>query len=167
MGSILDPVLIGELGFLITAIMQLMKSHPQMKGSSVPWLSGIVGVVACLLWYLSNGELIVTHSIDWIHLYQGFANGVVSAVASIIGYNVQKALPTPNILPTSQELAEQRLQEDATQAAVENAEDAGIPGQATTVTADIQATAKATVETTTTPSTDVTDVVDEQENMIG
>lgn len=137
MESILDPILIGELGFVIVAIMQLIKSHPKMRGSDIPWLSGVVGALLSLLWFLVAGDL-YHGAMDWMNLYRSIAIGVVAAVASIIGYNVQKALPTPNILPTSNELTEQKLEEDMTK----------------TVTTDVEAVAVATVDVETEKTVD-------------
>lgn len=111
MGGIVDLVLVGELAMVVTALMQIVKSHPRMPGSAVPYISGIVGVVASLLWFLVNGEL-YDGGMDWINLYKSVAVGIVGAVASIMGYNLQKALPTPNLLPTSNELNQQRMKED-------------------------------------------------------
>lgn len=118
MDTIVDLVLVGELALFIASLMQILKSHPKMPGSVVPYLSGVLGVVACLLWFTVNGELFRDNSINWIDLYRGVAIGIVAAVTSIMGYNLQKALPTPNLLPTSSELAQQRMKESVEKTAL-------------------------------------------------
>lgn len=109
----LDLTLIGELALVILATMQLIKSHPRVKGSAIPYLSGVVGVVYALLWFLVNGR--IYH--DGIHfgmIYEAVANGVVSAVSAITAYNAQKEIPfVPNLLPTATELDASKAKENS------------------------------------------------------
>lgn len=129
--AILDPVLIAEFAAIIATGMQAVKSHPKVKGSMIPWLSGIAGAGVGLGWYLVSGELkspdALLH-IDWADVYRGVFNGVAGAVTANTGYNIQKILPIPNVLPTASELDQQTLKETVkTQEMVVQAVAEGVP----------------------------------------
>jgi hypothetical protein len=82
-------------------------------------VAGVMGVVLAFLWYLVNGDVLFVDKrlVGWATVYQSFANGIVASVTAIVGYNLQKALPTPNLLPTSTELHHQRMREQVTETA--------------------------------------------------
>lgn len=129
--SIFDPSLVGELAALVTTSMQTIKSHHKIKGSIIPWLSGIVGAGAGLGWYLVSGQIDDGNGllgVDWENIFRGTANGIAGAVAANGAYNIQKFLPIPNVLPTAQELDQSKLKEEvATQQVVVEAVSQGVP----------------------------------------
>lgn len=128
---ILDLTLIGEMTAIVTTTMQAIKSHPKVKGSVIPYLSGGVGVVCGLGWFLVTGELESPDSIlhvDWADTFRGIFNGVAGAVSANAGYNIQKFLPIPNILPTAGEMDAAKIKEElATKELVVEAVKEGIP----------------------------------------
>lgn len=131
MPAILDVVLIAEFTAIITAGMQAIKSHPKVQGSMIPWLSGVAGLGVGVGWYLVNGELVSSDSflgVDWADMYRGVFNGVAGAVSANAGYNIQKILPIPNVLPTASEMDAQKLKEEVkTQDMIVDAVEAGVP----------------------------------------
>jgi hypothetical protein len=113
MPSILDFTLIGELALVVTVLTQAIKSHPKVRGSDIVWWAGPIGIVVSLLWYLALGKLTSgPHWINPMECYRAVANGLVGAVGASAGYNVQKMLPIPNILPTVTEIDEQNIKEE-------------------------------------------------------
>jgi len=157
--------LVAELAVFITCLMQIIKSHPKVPGSIVPYLSGVVGVVSCLLWFLVNGTFFLGDNIiNWVSVYQGIAIGVVAAVTSMMGYNLQKVLPVPNLLPTTGELDEQRKKEEladnATVIVETTTTDEGVSTESTVVAAtDDETTVISAVESTTEETTDDQEIV--------
>ena len=115
---ILDVSLVGEFAAIITTTMQAIKAHPKIRGSQIPWISGVVGAAIGLTWYLVSGGLDDGHGllgVDWANIFRGFFNGIAGAVTANAGFNIQKFLPdgVPKILPTSGEMNEQALKEAA------------------------------------------------------
>jgi hypothetical protein len=119
MPAIFDMVFVGELALMVACISQIIKSYPKVPGSIMPVVAGVMGVVLAFLWYLVNGDVLFVDKrlVGWATVYQSFANGIVASVTAIVGYNLQKALPTPNLLPTSTELHHQRMREQVTETA--------------------------------------------------
>lgn len=114
MPSILDATLIGELSLLVAVVTQAIKSHPKVRGSDIVWWTGPIGIAVALLWYLTVGKLISgEYYINFKETFRAFANGIVGAVGASAGYNLQKALPFPNILPTASEIDAQNVKEEA------------------------------------------------------
>ena len=107
-------VFVGELALFVACVSQIIKSYPKVPGSIMPVVAGIMGIIAAFLWYLVNGDVFFENGrlVGWVTVYQSIANGIVASVTAIVGYNIQKALPTPNLLPTSTELKQQRMRED-------------------------------------------------------
>jgi hypothetical protein len=115
--GILDPALIAEIAGITTAILQSIKSHPKVRGSSIPYLGGFVGVAVGFVWYVVSGDLLSEGGIwgiDWQNSYRGILNGVAGSVVAQGGYNLQKALPIPNLLPSANEMDEKAIQEEVT-----------------------------------------------------
>lgn len=113
--DILDPELIAQLAAGITATMQFVKSNARVKGSDIPYLSGIVGAIVGVLYFMVNGDLNGVHSlwgVDWSNAFRGAFNGIIAAVSSNGVYNLQKVLPIPNLLPTAGEMDEHKLKEE-------------------------------------------------------
>ena len=114
MPSILDLTLIGELALIVSVVTQAVKSHPKVRGSDIVWWSGPIGIFCALLWYLVVGKLTSgEYIINFKELYRATANGIVGAVGASAGYNLQKSLPFPNLLPTATEIDKQNLKEEA------------------------------------------------------
>lgn len=147
----IDWQLVGELTVVIIAIMQLIKSHPATNGSDIPWLSGLVGIVVAVGWFAVHGTIYHNAHVDWIDLYRAVVMGAVAATFGIAAYNTQKALPIPNILPTSSEMSNQKVAED-----VQNkAQDATVSTVAVaTVENDDTTTTATTVVTSENPPSD-------------
>src|SRR5687768_15947568 len=115
MPSILDLTLVGELALLTSVLTQAIKSHPKVRGSDIVWWSGPIGILAALIWYLVVGKLTSgDYFINFKEAYRASANGIVGAIGASAGYNLQKALPFPNLLPTASEIDAQNLKEEAT-----------------------------------------------------
>jgi hypothetical protein len=156
MPPIIDWTIVGELSFVVLALMQLVKSRTgdkSVRGSAIPWLSGIVAVACSLLWFLVNGQLVNIHDIhwaglNWVNVYRAIAMGAIAAVGSIAMYNAQKAMPIPNLLPTTNEMAQQHLAENVSQ-------------QANDATVQTVAVATATTDESTTTATQITTTSDE------
>ena len=130
MSSILDPTLIAELAAVTTASMQTLKSHPKIKGSMIPWISGVFGASAGVAWYLVSGKIDDGHgffNVDWANIFRGVFNGVAGSVSANGAFNIQKFLPLPNVLPTAAELDHSALKEEViTTAVVEDAVAKGV-----------------------------------------
>lgn len=109
--EIFDTLLITEIAALVVVTMQAVKAYPRVRGSTIPALSAIVGVVSCLGWYAATGQLFLADGVEWANLYRGVFNGICGAVAANAGYNIQKALPGVNILPTATEMDKQVIDE--------------------------------------------------------
>jgi hypothetical protein len=109
--EIFDTLLITEIAALVVVTMQAIKAYPRVRGSAIPAISAIVGVVACLGWYAVTGQLLLADGIEWENMYRGIFNGICGAVAANAGYNIQKALPGVNILPTATEMDKQVIEE--------------------------------------------------------
>ncbi|HEY9662923.1 MAG TPA: hypothetical protein V6C65_31145, partial [Allocoleopsis sp.] len=80
---ILDVQLIGEFAAIITTTMQTIKSHPKIKGSQIPWISGLVGACIGLGWYLVSGGIDDGSgflNVDWANIFRGLFNGIAGAV---------------------------------------------------------------------------------------
>jgi hypothetical protein len=113
--AILDASLVAEIAGITTSVLQVIKSHPKIRGSFIPYLGGIIGVAIGVLWYIVSGDVIAKGAalgVDWQNIYRGLFNGVAGAVVAQGGYNIQKAIPLPNILPTSTEMDESKLKEE-------------------------------------------------------
>jgi hypothetical protein len=113
--SFIDFTFIGELALILTAILQVLKSVKGIAGSKIPPLSAPIGVACGVLWYLVSGDLHNSHafiSVDWMNLYRGVSGGFLAAMSSTAGYEVQKNLPLPNILPTASEMRTSYIKEE-------------------------------------------------------
>lgn len=111
---IYDTSLIGEMAAAVTTTMQAIKAHPKVKGSSIPLVSVLVGIGFCACWFLVSGDLdssIAPLHIEWSNIYKAIFDGLAAAVIANAGFNIQKYLPFPNILPTAQEIDENAMKE--------------------------------------------------------
>ena len=112
--AIYDTSLIGEMAAAVTTTMQAIKAHPNVKGSAIPLLSVGAGIVFCVCWFLVTGNLdsdIAPLHIEWSNIYKALFDGVAAAVIANAGFNIQKYLPIPNILPTAQEIDDNAMKE--------------------------------------------------------
>lgn len=112
--AIFDLTLMAEMAGLVTATMQAVKTHPKIRGSSIPRLSAVTGAGAATVWYAVTGDMLDSTSwlgIDWEYVFRGIFTGIGGAVLANGGYNLQKFLPIPNLLPTASELDASALNE--------------------------------------------------------
>lgn len=112
--AIYDTNLIGEMAAAVTTTMQAAKGHPKVRGSAIPLLSVAAGVIFCVCWFLVTGDLdstIAPLHVEWSNIYKAVFDGVAAAVIANAGFNIQKYLPIPNILPTAQQIDENAMKE--------------------------------------------------------
>jgi len=108
----LDFEVIGTLAVLLISVTQILKYHAKFNAKITPFFTGGLGIVLSLLWYLVNGRLETHHAplrVDWINLYQACASACVAVTTAAAGFLAQKMAPIPNLLPTSSEINQGKL----------------------------------------------------------
>ncbi len=110
--AILDPTLIGEISVIVSSSAQWLKANHKIKGSAIPFLSGIFGAIIGVGWNLVSGD-IYDGAMDWAEVFKGAFNGLAAAVGANGAFNLQKILPIPNVFPTSSEIDTSKMKEQS------------------------------------------------------
>lgn len=99
MVDIIDWQMTAQVTLVVTAAMQILKAKSPFNRIDGEYLAAIVGILIAIYFCLvtPGGE---TTWVDWMRCA---ASGLVAGIAASGAYNVQKALPIPNMLPTRNE----------------------------------------------------------------
>lgn len=97
--DVIDWQLSAQVGIVVTAIMQILKVKPPFNRFDGEYMSAIVGILVALYFCLLT-PAVESSWIDWMRCA---TSGLVAGVAASGAYNIQKALPFPNALPTKTE----------------------------------------------------------------
>lgn len=97
--SVVDWSLIAQVTVAVTAAMQIVKAKKPFNRVDGEYLAAGLGIGIAAYFCLMMPNAFVTWQ-DWMRC---LASGLVAGVTASGAYNVQKALPFPNVLPTRQE----------------------------------------------------------------
>lgn len=102
----LDPALIAELSATVLGVTQAVKNQPRLKRIDGELIAVAAGTLTGVLWFLSRGEIVhdlAWHAVNWQEGFTALVNGLLGGIAASTGFNLQKVLPIPNLLPTRTE----------------------------------------------------------------
>lgn len=97
--DIIDWQLTVQVSVVVAAAMQVLKTKHPFNRLDGEYLAAIIGVVVALYFCLVLPG-VESSWIDWVHCS---VSGLVAGVMASGAYNMQKAMPFPNILPTRKE----------------------------------------------------------------
>lgn len=102
----LDPSLVAELSAAVLGVTQAIKNKKRLRGIDGEVIAIAVGLCVGVVWFVARGDIIDPSSwggVNWKEMFQGAINGILGGIAASTGFNIQKYLPVPNVLPTRQE----------------------------------------------------------------
>lgn len=102
----LDPSLVGELSAAVLGVTQAIKNKKRLRGVDGELIAVAVGFVVGVCWFIARGDIVDPSAwggVNWKEMFQGAINGILGGIAASTGFNIQKVLPIPNVLPTRQE----------------------------------------------------------------
>lgn len=99
MVDVIDWHLTAQVSVVVAAAMQILKVKPPFNKFDGEYMAAIVGIIIAIYFCL------VTPAVEasWVDWMRCAVSGLVAGVAASGAYNVQKALPFPNIFPTANE----------------------------------------------------------------
>jgi hypothetical protein len=96
MVDIIDWQVTAQVTVVVAAAMQILKAKSPFNRIDGEYLAAIVGILVAIYFCLvTPGE-----EVSWIDWMRCAASGLVAGIAASGAYNVQKALPFPNMLPS-------------------------------------------------------------------
>jgi hypothetical protein len=96
MVDIIDWQVTAQVTVVVAATMQILKAKSPFNRIDGEYLAAIVGILIAIYFCLvTPGE-----EASWVDWMRCAASGLVAGIAASGAYNVQKALPFPNMLPS-------------------------------------------------------------------
>lgn len=97
--NVVDWTLIAQVSVAVTAAMQLLKTKKPFITWDGEYMAMALGVLVALYFCAVNNH----DNWQWGQWLQCAISGLVAGVTASSAYNVQKALPIPNVMPSRTE----------------------------------------------------------------